>query len=265
MIYPAIGTHSFVKSRKVLRLGLMLGWQDLRQAYRRSALGPFWMTISMAIQVLAMSLVFSLIFKIELRDYLPWLTCSTVLWTFFSSTISESTSSLFAADSIIKQIPISSHVFTVRVIWKNAMTLAHNAVILPLVFLVFPIELKATILLFIPGMILASVNLFWIGTLAGLVCARYRDMAPIISSILVMAYYATPILWQPGALGDSEIAHWLLGLNPLYHIFQVVRQPILGQVPTVENWVGATSLGIIGLWLAFLAVKKFRSQIPYWV
>lgn len=251
--------------KRIFRLGLMLGWQDLRQAYRRSALGPFWMTISMSIQVLAMSLVFSLIFKIELAEYLPWLTCSTVLWTFFSSSISESTSRLFAADSIIKQIPISSHVFTVRVVWKNFLTLGHNAIILPVVFLIFPTELNASIYLFLPGMILAIVNLLWIGTLAGLVCARFRDMAPIIGSLLVMAYYATPILWQPAALGDTELAHWLLGLNPLYHIFQVVRQPILGQAPTLENWVGAFSLAIVGSLFALMAVKKYRSQIPYWV
>jgi lipopolysaccharide transport system permease protein len=250
---------------KNMQLAGMLGWSDVRQAYRRSAIGPFWMTLSMSVQILAMSVVFSLIFKINLQQYLPWLTCSMMLWTFVSASVNDLALSFTTSDSILKQVKIPLYIFTARVLWKNTLIFLHNAIILPIVMIFFSAKLTWGIFLFIPGFLVTAMTLAALGTTLGIACARYRDLPPIINSILVVAYYVTPILWQPGTLGDSALAHWLLGLNPLYHLFQITRQPLVGEMPTFENWFGASVLLIVCVAIAISTYKKYQKKVPFWV
>jgi ABC-type polysaccharide/polyol phosphate export permease len=90
-------------------------------------------------------------------------------------------------------------------------------------------------------------------------------MPPIISSVTTIGFFFTPVMWSPDLLGDNDLAHLLLGLNPFYHWLQIVRLPILGQWPTAENWGLALLIAGIGWAVALLVYKKFRTMIAYWV
>ena len=243
----------------------LLAWQDIRQAYRRSAIGPFWITIGMAVQIITMGLVFSLIFKTETREYIPFLAASILIWGFVSTTLLEGCSSLITAESLIKQLNLPTGVYVLRTLFKNLFTFAHNIVLIPIVFLVFmkPISLES--LLLIPGIFLVTVNLGWLTLLLGMISARYRDFPPIINSLITIGFFITPVMWSPDLVGDNELAHLLLGLNPLYHLLQVLRLPLLGQIPTLANWSITLAMCFVGWTLAGLFYKKFRSQIAYWV
>lgn len=248
----------------VLRLAGLLGWQDLRQAYRRSALGPFWITAGMAVQISTMGLVFSLIFKANSDEYVPFLAVSVIVWGFLSLTITESSLSLINAEQVIKQLNISLYVHVFRTIWKNILAFGHNIVILPIVFLVFFPPINMGILLAVPAFLIVIINLGWLALVLAMLCARYRDMPPIINSVLTIAFYLTPVMWMPKLLPEG-IAHLLLGLNPMYHLLQIIRLPLLGQFPTLENWVLSSALAAFGWIATWLIYSKFKSQIAYWV
>lgn len=242
----------------------MLGWQDLRQAYRRSAIGPFWITAGMAVQIATMGVVFSLIFKTDYRDYFPFLAVSIVLWNFISTTLNESCQSLIQAESMIKQLDISPLVYVFRNIWKNTLTFLHHLVILPFVLLATQRPVGVEIFLEIPGMLIVLLNLSWMSTLLSIFSARYRDLPPIVVSVMTILFYVTPIMWYP-ALLPGGTAHVLLGLNPFYHLVQIVRLPILGQVPTLENWTLSSLSALVGVAITLLIFKKLKSKIAYWV
>jgi ABC-type polysaccharide/polyol phosphate export permease len=72
-------------------------------------------------------------------------------------------------------------------------------------------------------------------------------------------------MWYPKLIENNALAHLLLGLNPLYHWLQIVRLPILGQWPTLENWGIALLSAVIGWTATLLAYKKYRNMIAYWV
>ncbi len=257
--------HSEDKLSRQFSLALMLASQDVRLAYRRSKVGPFWVTLSMLIQIVSMGVVFSLIFKIEIKDYLPWLAASQIIWGLFSSTLVESCQSIISGENIIKQMKISTTMFPLRTIFKNLIILAHNFAIVPLAYIVFGVQLKFEMLLVIPGLLLMLLNLYWMGMILAILCARFRDLAPIVSSVISIAYFVTPIMWKPEALGNSQIAHLLLGLNPVYHLYQIVRQPLVGELPTLENWIGGSLVLICGTLLAYKLYKENRTKIAYWV
>jgi lipopolysaccharide transport system permease protein len=246
-------------------LGWMLASQDIRLAYRRSKVGPFWVTLSMFIQILSMGIVFSLIFKIDVKVYLPWLAASQIVWGLFSSTLIESCQSIIAGENIIKQMKISKTMFPFRTMFKNLIILAHNFAIIPIAYLVFGVPFEWEMVVVIPGILLMLANLYWMGIVLAIACARYRDLAPIVSSLLTIAYFVTPIMWKPETLGNSQIAHLLLGLNPIYHIYQIVRQPLVGELPTWENWLGSALILLCGSFFALKIYLENRSKIAYWV
>src|SRR5690606_41829114 len=83
----------------------MLGWQDVRQRYRRSALGPFWLTISMGVMIGAIGLVFGRIFGTPMSEFLPFLATGLIIWTFISSSVNEGSSAFFSVVALIEQLP----------------------------------------------------------------------------------------------------------------------------------------------------------------
>jgi len=249
----------------LFRIAGMLAWQDMRQAYRRSAVGPFWVTIDMAVQIVTMGLVFGLIFKTEMNDYLPFLATSIIVWGFISTTINEGCMTFIAAEAIIKQLNISHFQHVARTVWRNLLTAGHNLVILPLVLIFFMKMPTWSLVALLPATALLILNLTWVVWLLGMMSARYRDMPPIIASVMTIAFYLTPVMWYPKLIEDNSLAHLMLGLNPFYHWLQIVRLPILGQWPTLENWgLAALSAGI-GWAITLLAYKKYRNMIAYWV
>lgn len=261
-------THSGLrlgKMKQILSLSNALAWQDIRQAYRRSAVGPFWLTIGMGVQILTMGLVFGLIFKTEIQEYIPFLAVSIILWGFIASTINDGCISFIASEVMIKQLNLPHTVYVLRTVLKNLFTTAHNLILIPIVFLIFLKLPGFSLFLLVPGLVILVLNLVWVVLLLGVISARFRDMPPIISSVTTIAFFVTPVMWSPELIGDNYLAHLLLGLNPFYHWLQIVRLPILGQWPTLENWGVALLVAGVGWGLTLLVYRRFRTMIAYWV
>jgi lipopolysaccharide transport system permease protein len=249
----------------VLKLAASLGWQDLRQSYRRSVVGPFWITAGMGVQIVTMGLVFGLIFKTEPADYLPFLATSIIFWGLIAASVNDACVTFISSESMIKQLNLPHYVYVLRVVWKNLLLTGHNLVILPIVLFLFSRLPGTTILSAFPGLVVLVLNLSWITLLLGMLSARFRDMPPIIASCVTIAFYVTPVMWYPTLIDDNSLAHLLLGLNPIYHWLQIVRQPFLGEWPTWENWGLALFSAGIGWGITLLAYRKYRNMIAYWV
>lgn len=242
----------------------VLGWQDVRQRYRRSALGPFWITIGMGIMIGTIGVVFGQIFKSPMHDFFPFLTVGTIVWGFMSAVISEGSTGFIAAEAIVKQLPIPLFVHMLRLVWRNLLILAHNIVIFPLVLIAVGKPLAWVALLVFPGMLLTIVNLLWIALILGVLCARYRDLPQIVTSALQVVFYLTPIMWMPKLL-PQRAGVYLLDANPFYHMLEIVRAPLLGQVPSTTNWVVSVAMALIGWTAAVLVFGRYKNRIAYWL
>jgi lipopolysaccharide transport system permease protein len=249
---------------KTLSLSLLLSWQDVKQAYRRSAIGPFWITASMAVQIAAMGVVFGIIFNTPLYDYLPFLASSIILFGMISSIVTEGCMAFISAEAMIKQLNMSMLMHVFRVVLKNVINSAHNLVLIPLVFLVMWHPIGWQVILFVPGLMLVLLNLTWIVVVLGTVSSRFRDIPQVVAAFMTIAFFVTPVMWQPN-LVPAETAHLLLGLNPFYHLLQLLRLPFLSTVPTLENWLVSLVMAAIGWALAIQVLKRFGKEIAYWV
>src|SRR5690349_11413161 len=131
-----------------------LGWNDIRQRYRRSVLGPFWITISMAVFITLLGVIYSHIFKIELQTYLPYLALGYIIWGFVSQTTSESSISFQESERIIRQIRLPYSIFVLRVVWRNFIVFLHTIVIFVPIAIIYDVRSGFTGLLALPGLAL---------------------------------------------------------------------------------------------------------------
>lgn len=242
----------------------MLGWQDVRQRYRRSALGPFWLTISMGMTIGTIGVVFGQIFNSPIDEFLPFLASGMILWSLIASIITEGCNGFITAEGIIKQLPLPLFVHILRVVWRNILILAHNLLIFPLVLLAVGKPLHWIALLSIPGLMLTLLNLTWMALLLGVLCARYRDLPQIVASALQIVFYLTPIMWMPTLL-PARAAMYLLDLNPAYHLLELIRMPLLGKAPSTSNWLVALTLAVLGWSIALAVFGRYKRRIAYWL
>jgi lipopolysaccharide transport system permease protein len=219
----------------------------------------------MSVQIVTMGLVFGLIFKTEMKEYLPFLSTSIIIWGLIASSLNEGCMTFISAEPLIKQFRIGHLQHVIRVLWRNLLIAGHNFIILPFLFLFFNRGPDWSLVALFPGALVLILNLMWVIWLLGIISSRYRDLPPIVGSFVTIAFYLTPVMWYPTLIDNSHLAHLLLGLNPFYHWVQLVRLPILGAWPTLENWgLGLLSAGI-GWFVTLNVYKKHKNMIAYWV
>lgn len=240
-----------------------LGWRDTKRRYRRTAFGPFWTTVGLALFVSTLGLVWSNLWHRDPKVYLPFLTSGMLCWVLFSSVCTDACVSFIVSEKLLRQLRISYTLLACAGVWRNVVVFFHNLSIYVLVCLYGGVGVTWATLLVIPGFGLLCLNLLWITMLLGLVCARYRDIQHLVVTMLQITLFLTPIFWSPNQLtGTTAI---LARLNPLYHLIAIVREPLLGEMPALSHWLFVIGFAVLGWSMTILTLTKFRQRIVYWI
>ena len=271
-------SQSFRRAFKDLRDGfaqrelwLSLGWQDIKQRYRRSVLGPFWITIATGVQAAAMGVLYAALLHLPLSYQLPYVTIGLIVWNVINASILEGSQVFIANEGLIKQLPSALSVHIYRLVWRQFLFFAHNAIIYLILLAAFGVwrHLSWALLLAVPGIVLLFLNAAWVSIAFGILSTRYRDIAQILNSMTLMLFVLTPVMWNAQSLtervGGIGGKARLIELVPTYHYLEVVRAPLLGQPIHLLSWVVVAGITVFGWAVAILALKKFRSRVPYWV
>ena len=244
------------------RMWTRMGWQEVKRRYRRTVLGPFWLTLSLGMFIAGMGFIWAPLFNADTSTYLPFITTGMISWTLVASIILEGCSSYTGNESLIKQLNISISMLNWILVWRNVIVLFHNLIIALIVFLLLPVPVNWNTLLFIPGVVIVSINGVWISMLLGMVCARYRDMPQLVANVLQIMMFVTPVFWYSNQLGARGR---LIDFNPLFHIINVIRGPLLGQAPSHLTYVVNFGLAVVGWGITLIIYARFRRRIAYWV
>lgn len=258
-----------IRGARQHELWLKLGLQDIKQRYRRSVLGPFWITIATGVMAAALGLLYSMLFQIPVAEFLPHVTVGLIMWNFISGAIKEGATIFIDNEGLIKQLPSALSVHVYRLVWRQTLFLGHNLIIWVALILIFPRPLGWQFFLFIPGLFLLLLNGVWVAMLFGIVATRFRDVAPLLDALVQLLFYVTPIVWTTKTLTEQggEVASRarIAELNPLYHYMEIVRAPMIGEPVAAYHWWIVIGCTIAGLLLATLAMRQWRFRVAYWV
>jgi len=244
------------------RVWFHLGYVEVKQRYRRSVIGPWWISLSMLIFILMMGIVFSRLFHQSLSEYIPFFTAGFLFWTMISSSLMESAEIFKTNAGFIMQTNLPFNLYAFKHMVRQAIILMHNAVVYLLVCVFFKCNPGWVGFLVLPGCVLLMINLYWVCFLVAMLCARFRDMIPIITSCVQIAFFITPISWMPKLLDQNPA---ILKYNPLTYLLDIVRSPLLGSFPVSQSYMVASCMAIVGLLGTFLVFAFVRARIAYWV
>ena len=244
------------------RLWSMLGWNDIRQRYRRSAFGPFWITISMAIFVMLLGVIYSKLFHQQLAVFLPYIAMGLITWGFISGTTVEASSQFVENAGIIRQIRLPYTIYAMRMIWRSFIVFLHTVVLIVPIAIIFHMEFGWGTLLAIPGMFLVVLNQIWVAIVIGTLATRFRDIAQLVATGIQISMFVTPIMWPLSAIPD---ARFIADINPFYHLIELVRAPLLGSAAEPLSWIVVLGMCTVGYGLAAMALTRASPRLVYWL
>lgn len=239
-----------------------LGWFDVRQRYSGSVLGSLWITLNLALMVLALTFVFAGPLGLRPGLYAAYVAIGLVLWHFLQATVNEAPGLFVSAAETIRHAPMPLSVHVLRLVWRNLIVLAHNAVIVPVVLILFGIAPKA-VWAIVPAMALLVVALACVAMLLGLLGARFRDVPQIVTNAMQLLFFLTPIFWLPATIGSGR--GWFVAVNPVFAFIDIVRAPLLGAAPAAASWPLALLTAAVAALAAGGALAAWRTRLPYWI
>jgi lipopolysaccharide transport system permease protein len=243
----------------------LLGWYDIKQRYRRSFIGPFWITISTGIMVGSIGLMFSVIFKAPVKEFLPYFAVGQIMWLLLSTQLNDACLMFVQYQSVIKQISVPLSVHVLRKLWYNIILFLHNflIIIIIIVLAAFGKGFSWQLLYIIPAMALITALLFLLSVILGIVCTRFRDITQIVAVLLQLIYFFTPIFWMRKILPDKHA--WVTDFNPFFHMIELIRAPLLGNTPAADHWLFLLACILMSSLVTLYFLKRFRHRVAYWL
>jgi lipopolysaccharide transport system permease protein len=235
---------------------------DIRQRYRRSILGPFWITIAMIVWILAIGPLYSRLLGIGSRDFIPYLAMGIITWGLLSGVILEGAAAFVGAEHLVRSMKLPYTVHVMRVLQRNLIVFAHNLLAFVPFMLWLGIRPQWHWLWALPGVVLIMLAALPTAFLLGTLSARFRDLQQMIASIVQLAFFITPIFWKPELLGAHA---WVADWNPFQLMLEVVRRPIVEGLPPVVTY---ERIGLLLLLLCALATPffiRYRRRLAFWV
>jgi len=245
------------------RVWTQLGRMDIKQRYRRSILGPFWITLTMIIWITAIGPLYSVLLGLGSRGFIPYLAMGIITWGLISGVILDGAAAFVTAENLVRSVKLPYTVHILRVLYRNLIIYAHNLVAFIPFMIVLGIRPQWAWLLAIPGVLVIMLAALPTAFLLGTLSARYRDLQQMIASIVQLSFFLTPIFWHRELLKGNRV--YIADYNPFQVLLELVRGPIVEGVPSWQTYAKALVLLIILYSIAAPFFAHYRRRLAFWV
>jgi ABC-type polysaccharide/polyol phosphate export permease len=237
-------------------------YDTLRTRYRRSVLGFLWSLLNPLMFMIILAVVFSNVFKQEIKTYAIFIFSGLVPWLFISSCVNGGTMALINAEGFLKKVYIPKLLFPVVVVTVETVNFFFSIVSLYLIGLVVGFPVSITFLL-LPLVILISY-IFTLGLVLIISVATiyFRDMTHITAILMQVLFYLVPIIY-PLETMPVETQN-LLVLNPFYYFILLFRKVIYGQPAlSLQDWLIPLGLSLLSILIGMWVLKHNDRDIIY--
>lgn len=256
------GLKDIICGIKSVNAWSIMAWNDLEARYARTVIGPFWVAIAHAFFVFGYAFWSSAILKQDLSFQLPFVAIGLTVWVWISSSMNESGNALVKALSFITayDLPASLHIF--RFAANQFFSFVHNLIVVFIVFVVSHRVINTGVLLSLLGVAIIYLFILGTGLNISILGARYRDVPPLIASIVSGLFILTPIFWNKENIPQ---AGWIADINPFYHLIEIVRKPLLGLPFDSLNWTVSISVTFLVLSVGVITYANNFNKAKYWL
>jgi lipopolysaccharide transport system permease protein len=241
-------------SIRLWHIWIRLGLQDVRLKFRRSSIGPAWIFVNLAVLVLSIGFIYANLLGQQPREFIPYLTIGLILWQYLTNSIVEGGNAFVHSEGYIRQISLPIYVYILRFFVSISVTTLITLIAFALVAVIYRVPVGPGTLLAIPGLLMLMTTSLLLITIFAHLNTRFRDVAHMASVGMQVLFYVTPVIYPAALLTERRHLTPVVEFNPLYHVIEVVRQPLLSASPaSAQNYLAMLMI-IAGLSVAAVTV-----------
>lgn len=244
------------------RTSCKLALQDIELRYKRSLLGPFWISASLVATLLALAFVFSQVFEQEFGRYIIWLGAGLLTWQLITTLTHDASTSITDHANLLQNVPLPMTAIAGRVVVRTSIIFAHNAVAVLATLMIFGLQPQPIMFMALPGAAIILLFGYFLTIAIGPICARFRDIPLVVQNMMQVIFFLTPIFWMPSAVSHRPM---FIHANPFYHMVQLVRAPMFGTPADPMNWHVTFACCALAMVLAMLSLSLTKRRINLWL
>lgn len=223
-------------------------------------IGPLWETLSTLILVLGITVVYSSIFTGTVnKETVAFIGLGVATWSLVTSFFIDGATLFIDSAGLLKNSSIKRSLIVKRKLCEILIIFAHISLLFFVGIVAGVYEFELNNLFFVPGMILVLAFGHQIIVVMSYICAWFRDLIMITRNLLQLMFFVTPIFWNPDVIKSERV--FLVEYNPFHHLIALLREPLLGNVPTLNSYMWVLGLIIVGWFLAQLVRVNFSKNI----
>ena len=256
-----LNNSDFYNGFKKKHVWLNIAKTEIKFKFKRTKLGPLWITIGTAIFIVVLSIITGAFFADDLDVRVPYITTGLIIWSLIFSCINESSGVFSGRVGLIQNIPMEKSILIYVMLSKSVITFLFNFILYIICLIFFKINIGLNSLYFILGFLILVLSLFFLSSIISILTTRFRDLAPITSSILTVLFFLTPIWWNVEYFPDRAV---FAKFNIFYHYLEITRRPLLGEFASLNSWIITLITLIILAVFASILLKRKKNKIAYW-
>lgn len=229
--------------------------REIKGRYKQSIIGYFWILLSPLLQLLVYSFVFSVIFRFPLNNipYPVFLLAGLLPWIYFQTSISAATLSLIDNSNLIKKVNFPHETLPYSIITSKAIDFFFASLLFLVFMLLWNITIQTSMIFLLPLFIVQVILMTGLSLLVSTFNLFYRDIQYLVSLLLMLWMYLTPIVYPLSLVPDNYVQ--IYKLNPMVGIIEGYRSAIFN----LEFDLGTIYLSaIFSILLFFLGYWIFK-------
>jgi lipopolysaccharide transport system permease protein len=253
----------FIDAAKKWRVWSTLAKFDILKRYKRSFLGPWWITLTMAFLILALAILYSQLFKLDFKNYLLYLSINLAIWTFMRDSILESCQALIEAKPFLLNEKWNVLIFSFRIVYKNFIIFLHNIIIFIFLAIAYLNQFSlVNIITSIAVLIFLFLFLLPVCILCSIINARFRDFYMVMSNIMQLLFFLSPILFTKQLLESYD---WLIYINPIALFLLLINEPILINQFSIKYLIYLSFYFSFSICFVTFIFSRYKNKITYWL
>ena len=237
--------------------------RDIKKKYRRSVLGYLWSMLNPLLMMLITAMVFSNLFRFEIKNFALYLLTGQIVFTFYSESTSFAMGSILENGSLLKKVYVPKYLFPMSRIVSSAVNLCFTMPAMMAIMLFTGQEITINLLFCIVPLILLFVFCMGVGLFLAAFAVYFRDVFHLYGVVITALNYATPIFYPPNIVPEEY--RFIIDINPLTYYLKAFRDVVYSNtIPELSLLGMCFVFSIIALSIgAYFFNKKQNNFILY--
>jgi ABC-type polysaccharide/polyol phosphate export permease len=247
---------------KLAPLWARLAWEQTIARFRRTVLGPFWLTANLLAISFALAVVFGALMGTDYRSNFALIISGILVWTIVGGVLADAAGVFISAGPLMQSmsLPLTFHIFLM--VMRNLINFVAQLLALWVVLLVMRLGAFPTWYL-LPGLAIVLINACLLSLIVAVPSTRFRDINQTVGFVVQILFFLTPVFWSPVQMKGKRAL--LAALNPFAHQLELVRQPLLGHAPALIHWEWGLVEMVVLAAGAFLTLVMYRKRVVFWL